>query len=109
MDRRLQAAFDLAGFSPRVPAIIRVLSGRDFLRATAIASLSSVTGVPLFADEKSDVVFLKPADAAYAKARQIFNGRMKLNPAVVALCSTESGVQQALEHAKTNNLPVAIK
>jgi FAD/FMN-containing dehydrogenase len=56
-----------------------------------------------------DVVFLKKGTPDYEKYRQPFNARMKLKPAVIAVCRTEAGVQKAVAHARKHDLPMAVK
>lgn len=53
--------------------------------------------------------FLKPTDADYSKRRQIFNKRINLMPSLIAVCLSDKGVQNALQYAAANNLPVAVK
>ncbi len=57
----------------------------------------------------NDVTWYKRGDEQYELLRKGHNKRIEKFPAVIALCSTTVGVQQAIVHAKENNLPVAIK
>ncbi len=59
--------------------------------------------------QTEEVVFLRPTDPAYAAARQVYNAGILLRPNSIALCATEAGVQKALQRAKTENWPVAVK
>src|ERR1043166_1725104 len=59
--------------------------------------------------QKSDVIFLTPEDAEYTSAREVYNAGILIRPKRIAMCATEAGVQQALERAKTENWPVAVK
>jgi len=57
----------------------------------------------------SDVILYKKGDALYDQLRNGFNKRINKFPAVIALCKTTEGVVTALDHARKNGLPVAIK
>lgn len=57
----------------------------------------------------SNVRFLVRNDADYLKHRQIFNKRITAMPKVIAVCSNEQGVQEAVAYASKNNLPIAVK
>lgn len=59
--------------------------------------------------QTEDVIFLTSTDPRYAAARQTYNAGILLRPNSIALCATEAGVQQALQKAKAENWPVAIK
>lgn len=59
--------------------------------------------------QTEDVIFLKPTDPAYGAARQVYNAGVLLRPNVIASCATETGVQKALERARTEKWPVAVK
>jgi len=90
-----------------------VTSRRRFLQGlSATATLATMSAPYAFAVEKlssDDVVFLQRSDSTYASYRQPFNKRIALEPAVIAVCMQEHGVQRAVEYAKTHNLPIAIK
>jgi FAD/FMN-containing dehydrogenase len=62
-----------------------------------------------FARQTEDVIFLTAADPRYAAARQVYNAGILLHPNSIALCASETGVQQALKKAKDQNWPVAVK
>ena len=91
---------------------------RTFLRTSAAASAG------LFAEvlgaspaqptsepprQTEDVIFLTPDDAAYAAAREVHNAGILTKPKHIAMCATEAGVQQALQRAKNEGWPVAVK
>src|SRR5258707_896489 len=59
--------------------------------------------------QTEDVLFLQPTDPGYAAARQVYNAGILLRPDSIALCATEAGVQKALQRARTENWPVAVK
>lgn len=57
----------------------------------------------------SGVVYIKKGEARYDELRQGFNKRIDKYPAVIALCSNTEQVAEAVQYAKANNLPVAVK
>lgn len=59
--------------------------------------------------ENEDVIFITPKDSLYGKFSLPYNKRIKTKPSLIAVCSSEKGVQQAITEAKRNHLPVAIK
>src|SRR6266516_5949735 len=95
---------------------------RAFLRTslaatTAIlADLSSIVGSerPTISRSPSNpsidgVKFLTPEAPDYATARKVYNAGILTQPKVIACCTSETGVQHAVERAKTENWPVAVK
>jgi hypothetical protein len=50
-----------------------------------------------------------PGDVTYAGARQIWNGAVKHQPALIALCETDSDVQAALRVARAHRLPLSVR
>ena len=95
---------------------------RSFLRTslaatTAIlADLSSLVANerPAISKSLSDqsidgVKFLTPEAPDYATARKVYNAGILTQPKVIACCTSETGVQHALERAKAENWPVAVK
>lgn len=57
----------------------------------------------------SGVVYIKKGEARYDELRQGFNKRIDKYPAIIALCSNTEQVAEAVQYAKANNLPVAVK
>jgi FAD/FMN-containing dehydrogenase len=45
----------------------------------------------------------------YATAREVYNAGIVTQPKVIACCTSETGVQHALERANAENWPVAVK
>src|SRR5262245_58780549 len=88
-------------------------SRRRFLRQLAAGSiLAAGPGRRLLRadpESSSDVAFLTPADAGFEERRQPFNRRITLQPAVIAVCGNEAGVQAAVEYARKRSLPIAVK
>jgi FAD/FMN-containing dehydrogenase len=52
---------------------------------------------------------LLPADAAYAAARQIWNGAVDHQPALFAVCETTKDVQAAVRAACSHGLPLSVR
>ena len=55
------------------------------------------------------VKFLTPEAPPYATAREVHNAGILMQPKVIACCTSKTGVQHALERAKAENWPVAVK
>jgi FAD/FMN-containing dehydrogenase len=56
-----------------------------------------------------NVSYYKRGDAEYEKLRKGFNKRIEKYPLIIALCKNTTGVVEAMQYARQNNLPVAIK
>jgi FAD/FMN-containing dehydrogenase len=95
---------------------------RSFLRTslgatTAIlADVSSIVAKEQSAVSKSPsdtyvngVKFVTPSEPDYATAREVYNAGILTQPKVIASCVSETGVQHAVERAKAENWPVAVK
>ena len=95
---------------------------RSFLRTsiaatTAIlADVSSIVAKERAAISKSPsnafidgVKFVTPEAPDYVTAREVYNAGILTQPKVIACCTSETGVQHALERAKAENWPVAVK
>ena len=50
-----------------------------------------------------------PGEAAYARARQIWNGAVDHRPALFAFCETAEDVQSALQVARVHGLPLSVR
>ena len=59
--------------------------------------------------QTEDVLFLSPKDTGFAAARQPYNAGILLRPNLIAMCATEAGAQKALQRARDENWPVAVK
>src|SRR5437660_8879057 len=55
------------------------------------------------------VKFLTPDAPDYAAAREVYNAGILTQPKIIAFCVSETGVQHAVERAKAENWPVAVK
>ena len=99
-----------------------MLTRRTFLRnslAATTAILTDAWGVS--AAEKSifskasakasvdPVTFLTPEVPEYAAARKVYNAAILTQPKIIASCASEAGVQQAVERARAENWPIAVK
>ena len=95
---------------------------RSFLRTslaatTAIlADVSSVVAKEKTAISKSaanayvdGVRFVTPESPDYTAAREVYNAGIVTQPKVIASCISEIGVQRAIERAKAENWPIAVK
>ncbi|HEY4272846.1 MAG TPA: FAD-binding oxidoreductase [Candidatus Udaeobacter sp.] len=95
---------------------------RSFLRtslAATTAILADVSSIvakekPPISNSSPDphidgVKFLTPEATDYATARKVYNAGILTQPKVIASCTSETGVQRALERAKAENWPVAVK
>lgn len=56
-----------------------------------------------------NVTFYKKEDPQYEKLRKVYNKRIQKYPAVIAVCKNIQGIVEAMQYAKQNNLPIAIK
>ncbi len=91
---------------------------RTFIR-TSIAASSSIliepmagalsSKAPVVPVQREPVIYLKPGDAEYKAARQVFNATIATQPQMIARCASEEGVQQAMKLAMEKNWPVAVK
>lgn len=94
-------------------------SRKQFIKQVGLASLavlmkqvaSFAADVPynIEAASNNNVVFYTKADAAYETLRKGFNKRINHYPKVIALCSNEQGVVEAMQYATTNQLKVTVK
>ena len=99
-----------------------MLTRRTFLRNSLAATTALLTDVwGASATEKSafikassktsvdPVTFLTPEAPDYAVARKVYNAAILAQPKIIASCSSEAGVQQAVERARMENWPIAVK
>jgi FAD/FMN-containing dehydrogenase len=95
---------------------------RSFLRTSLVATTAILADVSsIVAKERSalskspseayvdGVRFVTPGAPDYATAREVYNAGILTQPKVIACCISEIGVQRALERAKADNWPVAVK
>jgi FAD/FMN-containing dehydrogenase len=52
---------------------------------------------------------LRPGDGSYDAARRVWNGMIDRRPALIARCAGASDVVRAVDFARTNGLPVAVR
>lgn len=55
------------------------------------------------------VTYLTPDDSGFATARALYNGTIQTKPRVIARCTTEAGVRQAVQRAIQEKWPIAVK
>jgi hypothetical protein len=60
-------------------------------------------------DLATPVAFVTAENARFTKIREIYNGAILTKPKLIACCSSEAGVQQAVRHAVDEKLNVAVK
>ena len=95
---------------------------RSFLRTSfaatsaVLADVSSIVGKerPLIPKSLTDdyvdgVKFVTPDAPDFATAREVYNAGILIQPKVIASCISETGVQRAVERAKVENWPIAVK
>lgn len=84
---------------------------RSFLQTLATTSAGLI--LPIHAAPKSSatvpVEFLTPNSKGYAAAREVFNSTILTRPPLIARCSSEAGVVQAVTRAVEEKMPLAIK
>ena len=52
---------------------------------------------------------VRPDSADYESARKVWNGMIDRRPACIARCRTATDVQEAIQFARENSLPIAIR
>jgi FAD/FMN-containing dehydrogenase len=92
---------------------------KQFLKLAMLTNLGLVLDPPkLFSGHflkgttlhpSDNVSYYKRGDAEYEKLRKGFNKRIEKFPLIIALCKNTTGVVEAMQYARQNNLPVAIK
>ena len=60
-------------------------------------------------DYVGGVKFVTPEMPDFAAAREVYNAGVSIQPKIVACCVSETGVQHAIEKAKAEDWPVAVK
>ncbi|PTT62682.1 FAD-binding oxidoreductase [Arthrobacter sp. HMWF013] len=53
--------------------------------------------------------WIKPGSPEYEPARKVFNAMIDRRPAVIAQCSTDAEVAEALRYGRGNSLPIAVR
>jgi hypothetical protein len=97
----------------------KFISRKEFLKHTAWAGGGLWLGLDVLAKSipgsfdrifpDDDVLYFKQGDGQYDELRHGFNKRIDKLPFVIALCKNTNGVVAAVNYARINNLPVAIK
>ena len=95
---------------------------RSFLRTSLVATTAILTDVssivakerPAISKSAADayvdgVRFITPEAPDYPAARLVYNAGIVTQPKVIASCISEIGVQRAIERARAENWPIAVK
>lgn len=85
---------------------------KDFIKLATLAPLSVFAKkLPkqYFLVQTANVDYYKKGEASYETLRKGFNKRIDKFPQVIALCKNTAGVAEAVQYAKQNKLPIAIK
>jgi UDP-N-acetylenolpyruvoylglucosamine reductase len=92
---------------------------KDFLKLALLGNLSLLVkplealserfGKYISPLSNDNVSYFKKGDAEYELLRKGFNKRIEKFPLVIALCKNTTGVTEAIQYARQNKLPVAIK
>ena len=96
-----------------------IMQRKHFLKLAVLSNLGLVLKAENFISNSffnksqllpaNNVQYYKRGDAEYEILRKGFNKRIEKFPLVIALCKTPTGVAEAIQYAKQNNLPVAVK
>ncbi|MGC4100896.1 FAD-binding oxidoreductase [Ferruginibacter sp.] len=65
--------------------------------------------LPASGHSSDNVLYYKKGTPEYEQLRKGFNKRIDKYPQVIALCKNTAGVAEAMQYARQNNLPVAVK
>ncbi len=95
---------------------------RSFLRTSLAATTAILADVSSLAAKATSaastsvpdgyvggVKFVTPDAPDYAAVREVYNAGITTQPKIIACCLSEAGVQRAIERAKEENWPVAVK
>jgi hypothetical protein len=88
---------------------------KRFLKLALLANLGlvlkpgSIFSSNMILQSTDNVLYYKNGTPEYEALRKGFNKRIEKFPLIIALCKNTAGVAEAIQYAKQNNLPVAIK
>src|SRR5215218_6771 len=95
---------------------------RSFLGSSLAAATATITGLRSHAKDPvralpaatadelvQPIAFVTSEHARYGKVRAIYNGAIRTNPKLIACCSSEAGVLQAVQRATEEKLAIAVK
>ena len=95
---------------------------RSFLRTSLAATTAILADISSIAAKERPAISKSPFDAYvdgvkfltreapdYVTARQVYNAGIVTQPKVIASCISETGVQRAIERAKAESWPIAVK
>src|SRR5262245_26192846 len=77
--------------------------------SSLVAKERPAVSKPLPEDYVGGVKFITPNAPDYAAAREVYNAGILTQPKIIASCISEAGVQRAVERAKAENWPIAVK
>jgi FAD/FMN-containing dehydrogenase len=87
-----------------------MLQRRGFVKVTlGAAAAAAGRGRVWAAPPAEPPAYYVPGDAGYEGARRPYNADIQLKPAIIAACASEPQVSAAIERARAEGLPVAIK
>ncbi len=99
--------------------LVLVMQRKQFLKLAALTNLGlffnprDVLSHRLLKDTVlqpgANVMYYKKGSPEYETLRKGFNKRIDKYPLIIALCKNAAGVAEAIQYAKQNNLPVAVK
>jgi FAD/FMN-containing dehydrogenase len=88
---------------------------KRFLKLALLTNLGlvlkpgSIFSSNIILQSTDNVLYYKNGTPEYEALRKGFNKRIEKFPLIIALCKNTAGVAEAIQYAKQNNLPVAIK
>ena len=95
---------------------------RSFLRTSLAATTAVLADVSSIVAKGTQAITKSPSEAYvdgvkfltrdspdYAIAREVYNAGILTQPKIIACCISETGVQRAIERAKAENWPLAVK
>jgi FAD/FMN-containing dehydrogenase len=88
---------------------------KRFLKLALLTNLGlvlkpgSIFSSNIILQSTDNVLYYKKGTPEYETLRKGFNKRIGKFPLIIALCKNTAGVAEAIQYAKQNNLPVAIK
>src|SRR5574338_152169 len=110
-------------FFPFPPSFCSFMRTRRWFLRTSIGATTAILAdvpsiiakerpavpIPISDDYVGGVRFITPEMPDFAAARQVYNAGVSIQPKIIASCVSESGVQRAIERAKAESWPIAVK
>src|SRR4051812_2516650 len=85
---------------------------KQFLKLALLSNIGLLIKPPTMAaavTSTENVTYYKKGSAEYELLRKGFNKRINKFPLIIALCKNTAGVSEAIQYARKQNLPVAVK